>query len=68
MRYAVHAQWRGPSERAPVAQGIERLPPEQKAAGSNPAGGTHITSSSAVNWGAAVARVPESPAFPLISV
>jgi hypothetical protein len=25
---------------APVAQGIERLPPEQKAAGSNPAGGT----------------------------
>ena len=27
---------------APVAQGIERLPPEQKAAGSNPAGGTHL--------------------------
>jgi hypothetical protein len=26
--------------RAPVAQGIERLPPEQKAAGSNPVGGT----------------------------
>lgn len=26
---------------APIAQGIERLPPEQKAAGSNPAGGTH---------------------------
>ena len=25
---------------APIAQGIERLPPEQKAAGSNPAGGT----------------------------
>ena len=29
---------------APVAQGIERLPPEQKAAGSNPAGGTSLTS------------------------
>lgn len=29
-----------PSRSAPVAQGIERLPPEQKAAGSNPAGGT----------------------------
>lgn len=28
--------------RAPVAQGIERLPPEQKAAGSNPAGGTSL--------------------------
>src|SRR5689334_22565292 len=28
---------------APVAQGIERLPPEQKAAGSNPAGGTYFT-------------------------
>ena len=28
---------------APVAQGIERLPPEQKAAGSNPAGGTVLT-------------------------
>src|SRR4029453_11201852 len=27
---------------APVAQGIERLPPEQKAAGSNPAGGTSV--------------------------
>ena len=30
---------------APIAQGIERLPPEQKAAGSNPAGGT-LTSNS----------------------
>ena len=29
-----------PASCAPVAQGIERLPPEQKAAGSNPAGGT----------------------------
>jgi hypothetical protein len=28
---------------APVAQGIERLPPEQKAAGSNPAGGTSVS-------------------------
>jgi hypothetical protein len=28
--------------RAPVAQGIERSPPERKAAGSNPAGGTQI--------------------------
>ena len=27
---------------APVAQGIERLPPEQKAAGSNPVRGTHL--------------------------
>ena len=27
---------------APMAQGIERLPPEQKAAGSNPAGGTKV--------------------------
>src|SRR4051812_7470393 len=25
---------------APIAQGIERLPPEQKAVGSNPTGGT----------------------------
>jgi hypothetical protein len=32
---------------APVAQGIERLPPEQKAAGSNPAGGTTLTSANA---------------------
>src|SRR6187401_1870383 len=29
-----------PRVRAPVAQGIERPPPERKAAGSNPAGGT----------------------------
>jgi hypothetical protein len=37
----VHAQTaHACSARAPVAQGIERLPPEQKAAGSNPAGGT----------------------------
>jgi hypothetical protein len=36
----VQALWRCVSARAPVAQGIERLPPEQKAAGSNPAGGT----------------------------
>ena len=35
--------WRSHSRRAPVAQGIERLPPEQKAAGSNPAGGTNVT-------------------------
>ena len=27
------------SSLAPIAQGIERLPPEQKVAGSNPAGG-----------------------------
>jgi hypothetical protein len=26
---------------APIAQGIERLPPEQKAAGSNPVRGTN---------------------------
>ena len=36
---------------APVAQGIERLPPEQKAAGSNPAGGTTPkTASHQVLW------------------
>lgn len=40
MRYAVHAQRRSITVCAPVAQGIERLPPEQKAAGSIPAGGT----------------------------
>ena len=38
--------------RAPVAQGIERLPPEQKAAGSNPAGGTTLTWQNAVSRGA----------------
>ena len=36
------ARWRSITRVRPVAQGIERLPPEQKAAGSNPAGGTGI--------------------------
>ena len=47
MRYAVHAQRRSITVCAPVAQGIERLPPEQKAAGSIPAGGTTLTSANA---------------------
>jgi hypothetical protein len=38
----VQALWRAFPASAPVAQGIERLPPEQKAAGSNPAGGTSV--------------------------
>ncbi|SIP67258.1 hypothetical protein BN9982_600004 [Mycobacterium tuberculosis] len=42
MRYSGGAPWRNVSSCAPVAQGIERLPPEQKAAGSNPAGGTRV--------------------------
>lgn len=40
MRYSVKAHMAPHYASAPVAQGIERLPPEQKAAGSNPAGGT----------------------------
>jgi hypothetical protein len=36
-------------EPAPVAQGIERLPPEQEAAGSNPAGRATGTPAIAVN-------------------
>lgn len=40
LRYASPIGAAGFQPRAPVAQGIERLPPEQKAAGSNPAGGT----------------------------
>lgn len=44
MRYSGGAPWRNVSSCAPVAQGIERLPPEQKAAGSNPAGAQGLIS------------------------
>jgi hypothetical protein len=43
---------------APVAQGIERLPPEQKAAGSNPAGGTSVIAGQRVFRARLADRVP----------
>src|ERR1700756_2302276 len=49
---------------APVAQGIERLPPEQKAAGSNPAGGTSIHAAQRHFWWIFCRRakyVPDGP-------